>query len=521
MSDTIIKVVDTENLIKIVSSENDIYKLSETLNNLVMNGNSSEETIKTIGECLNDLNTCLTTLKSNLVSMAITLNGKEEFIDLINKVLSITGPALDVTSTANTTLTGYHFVDSTYKKVEGLIPVLGELTLKSSTITQEINGYTSKLTIPAETDLISDNIISGKTICGVSGSIEDLGDQNVTISTTDQVIGPGKVKVTVKGESGLLAGNIKKDVVIGNVTGTLSGQGSKVAGIACINVGSAQVRGSRPMTQDVDYIYAVTGNDAGPLIKINKNTLSEVARSTVNYGGTIEDMVCDDTYLYIGGTTGKVISRYLKSDLSFVDSSPSYGGDIYALYVDDNYVYAVGTTTMSLARYNKQTLVYIDSAGTFGGYYSYFNIFGDANYIFIIGNSMLRKINKSTFTVDGYVSISGYFGCRGFVYNNKIYVNTQDSLFKVLNYDTLSIEYTCPSNGNGSSTKKDLWVADNIIYSLGEYLYSISLDDLNTINKGNEYDYVGEMLFDDNYCYTEDGSHSYITKNLYKLYLGG
>jgi hypothetical protein len=107
---------------------------------------------------------------------------------------------------------------------------------------------------------------------------------------------------------------------------------------------------------DENFIYSSV--KAGGLYLVQKRwmtNLSLVCQSG-DYGGTINSVLVDDTYVYAGGVTTTKIYQYWKSNLTKKAESLTYGGIITSMVQDDTYIYVGGATTKKVIQYWKTNL---------------------------------------------------------------------------------------------------------------------------------------------------------------------
>ena len=134
---------------------------------------------------------------------------------------------------------------------------------------------------------------------------------------------------------------------------------------------------------DDSYVY-VGGSSTNRVRKLNKIDLSQVAESA-SYGGSIEAIAVDDTYVYVGGGSTQTVRKLNKTNLSQVATSANYGGDIRAIAVDDNYVYVGGYGPQTVQKLNKSDLSQVAESASYGGDIRAIAV--DDNYVYVGGQT--------------------------------------------------------------------------------------------------------------------------------------
>jgi parallel beta-helix repeat protein len=80
---------------------------------------------------------------------------------------------------------------------------------------------------------------------------------------------------------------------------------------------------------------------ASVFISIPANSILIVKDATTDSDGTIRCIMVDDTYIYTGTSSGHV-NKFWKSNMTYISQTASYGGQVNDIALDDTYVYAVG-----------------------------------------------------------------------------------------------------------------------------------------------------------------------------------
>lgn len=208
---------------------------------------------------------------------------------------------------------------------------------------------------------------------------------------------------------------------------------------------SSAISNLKYLTEYGDYIYAAVGVNAK---KYDKATLSLID-STGPYGGAINAIVNDGTYLYIGGVSTKKIYKYSLSDLTTkVAESSALASDIRDIVYDNNklyvmsgaYIYAYDTATLTL-----QTTSRVLSTTT-----TRMRVYGDYIYISdnptVFGNKGIYRLDTTTLN-DNYTLLLTENALRRiddfYIADNLVYmVGTQSINNKYLAYITAPLDIT-------------------------------------------------------------------------------
>jgi hypothetical protein len=87
-----------------------------------------------------------------------------------------------------------------------------------------------------------------------------------------------------------------------------------------------------PFIDQADGLINV-GEEDEMLITYEEGISKKYVGESAYYGGTINTIVTDDTYIYAGGGTTRTVRKYLKSDLSYVGESPDYGDNAMSVVI--------------------------------------------------------------------------------------------------------------------------------------------------------------------------------------------
>jgi hypothetical protein len=202
-------------------------------------------------------------------------------------------------------------------------------------------------------------------------------------------------------------------------------------------------------------------------IEIRQQPSGNTSISSLSYGGNINTLWGDDTYIYAVGATTQTVRKYLKSDLSYIGQTASYGGSIVAIWGDDTYVYAGGATTQTVRKYLKSDLSYIGQTASYGGIIN--AIWGDDTHIYIGGGIPTRTIQKYLKSDLSYIGqTAGYGGDIVALWGDDTHVYaggaTTQTVREYLKSDLSYIGQTASYGG----TIWGVWGDDTHIYVGGE-----------------------------------------------------
>jgi stage V sporulation protein SpoVS len=77
--------------------------------------------------------------------------------------------------------------------------------------------------------------------------------------------------------------------------------------------------------------------------------------STVNYGGPINELVVNNGFIYVGGSTNQRIQKFYEDNLAFVTNTNAYGGNIVSVKTNNGFIYAGGLTNQTVQKYVEQS----------------------------------------------------------------------------------------------------------------------------------------------------------------------
>lgn len=160
--------------------------------------------------------------------------------------------------------------------------------------------------------------------------------------------------------------------------------------------------------------YILVAGATGKVTKYLDSDLSFVEESAA-YGASLQALIIDTNGLYCyaaGANAPGTIVKYQIDGLGIVATSPSYGGRVYALAQDDNYIYAGGDTVHTIKRYNKADLTYVDASPSYGGYIG--SLLVDDTYVLAGGYSAEPRAIRRYLVADlSYVDATGSLGADG------------------------------------------------------------------------------------------------------------
>jgi len=76
-----------------------------------------------------------------------------------------------------------------------------------------------------------------------------------------------------------------------------------------------------------------------------------------NYGGDVNALVTNSTFLYVGGSSNRTIQKFSQDNNAFIANSPSTGFDIRSLATNNGFVYAGGFR--SIRKYYESNLAFV------------------------------------------------------------------------------------------------------------------------------------------------------------------
>ena len=153
------------------------------------------------------------------------------------------------------------------------------------------------------------------------------------------------------------------------------------------------------VAQDSTYIYA--GGTYGRVMQYWKSNMTNTGLQTASYGSTIRSIAVDDTYIYVGGEVVRTVKKYWKSNMTLNAASSilgfSSGAIVAGIILDGDYLY-VGAWGY-IYRMWKSNLT-IQTTGSYGyiSGYSIYSIAYDSTHVYAAGlggNTAIYKYLKT------------------------------------------------------------------------------------------------------------------------------
>ncbi len=267
-----------------------------------------------------------------------------------------------------------------FNRIEGNIDFLkSDIETKKGAIVNALN------TVGLETELTDTHAqIANKIVAADQGTkIYTPGTANITIPK-----GFHSGQGYVVGDPNLKATNITEGVSIFGVAGSMPRVieiSDKMAILDLIDYGG----NINALAFDGTYLYV--GGNGGRVWKINPSNMSKVAESAA-HGATIYALAFDGTYLYAGGSA-RTVWKINPSDMSKVAESDNYGSEIRALAFDGTYLYA-GGGARTVWKINPSDMSKVAESANYGGYIRALAF--DGTYLYVGGNGgRVWKINPS------------------------------------------------------------------------------------------------------------------------------
>lgn len=164
----------------IVGAINELYGKDIIANAIGKPLNSAD----TFNEMSNDINNLLNTFKTNMINNGVAVNSEDKFKELIDKIATLK-PAAG-TAVASDVLSGKTFINSTGNIITGTMTNQGSKTFTPSASKQTgAEGYYKSITVNTDSNLVPANIVSGKTIFGVTGTATKTVQFNASKSDND------------------------------------------------------------------------------------------------------------------------------------------------------------------------------------------------------------------------------------------------------------------------------------------------------------------------------------------------
>ena len=154
------------------------------------------------------------------------------------------------------------------------------------------------------------------------------------------------------------------------------------------NFGTWQIR---DLAVNNSFLYAVGAEVSGinrGISKYHEGNLALVGNAA-NYGGTVQAIVINNGFIFIGGATNQTIQKFGESNLTRVSNSAAYGGTISNLAINNGFIYAVGAGGVgTVKKYHESNLVFVGNTVNYADPTFYSPITIDINNGFIyVGGS--------------------------------------------------------------------------------------------------------------------------------------
>jgi hypothetical protein len=167
-----------------------------------------------------------------------------------------------------------------------------------------------------------------------------------------------------------------------------------------------------------------------------KNGLSFNAESP-DYGGKIHALAQDDMYVYAAGEYDRVVQRFSKESMAFIDETRSYDygisgyrrGGIYCITQDDDFIYAAGQIEKyignenwehrkgNVSKYSKSDMSFVDETFDLGS--AVYSVLVDDEFLYASAYDYVLKFQKSDLS----------FVSRSDGYNGTIHSLVQDDMY--------------------------------------------------------------------------------------------
>jgi hypothetical protein len=167
----------------------------------------------------------------------------------------------------------------------------------------------------------------------------------------------------------------------------------------------------------------------GPNSTLNQSNLS-ITGNTGNYG-YIKTIAINNGFIYVGGATANVVSKYNERTLALVGNTASYGAGIETIAINNGFIYAAGDGNLgnnrNLKKYNESTLAFVRSGAEYPG--EILKIAINNGFVFsggtnrtVGGFAPLVKSSEATLSIPNVTEYTS-FGIRALaVYNGFVYI---------------------------------------------------------------------------------------------------
>jgi hypothetical protein len=174
----------------------------------------------------------------------------------------------------------------------------------------------------------------------------------------------------------------------------------------------------------------------GPNTIIDENNLPYIQESATYNSKSIETLLIDDNFIYIGGKDN-LIKRHHLNNFTFIEQSINYTGNIHSIAADNDFLYIGGTTSVSALNRGVTRLFKNDITNVISPLNTV-NFNGDINKILLYnnllyaagsGNNQVRLYNTSTMTQLFQSPNLGPAARDMFITDNKVYLAAGNDIY--------------------------------------------------------------------------------------------
>jgi hypothetical protein len=249
-------------------------------------------------------------------------------------------------------------------------------------------------------------------------------------------------------------------------------------------------------------VVAVGGIYNGPNTTSNEASVPFINNTAVAYGGTIQSITTNNSFLYVAGYANQTIQKFSENNLTRISSSPNFGSAIINIITSNGFIYAGGFNTV-IRQYYESNLSFFNSVSFGGEVYT----FAKNNGFIYAGGSSIKKYHESNLTLSATSNASSGFNSitinNGFIYaggfNNAVFKYHESNLAFVGNAVTYNgrINDLITNNGfiyavgidngtHGRDIKK--YHESNLVFDSNS---ARSTDDMRSIRINNGFIYAG------------------------------
>jgi hypothetical protein len=165
----------------------------------------------------------------------------------------------------------------------------------------------------------------------------------------------------------------------------------------------------KTMTINNGSIYTAGSSGGNERIyRFGESNLAFVNNTAFAYGGTINELVSNNGFLYIGGYGPQTLQKIAESNLALISNTTAYGGGIEAMTVNNGFVFIGGDTNQTIKKYHESNLAFSANSPNFNS--AIFSLVANNGFIYAGGggNQTIKKYHESNLALNSNVFYNSF-----------------------------------------------------------------------------------------------------------------